>query len=73
MAACLFGTAGQQDAEVWTSASGTNWTQVPVSGLTGGGNHDITTMAPSGSAVTAIDSVQTQEGQKYVTVSLPAR
>ena len=37
MAACLFGTAGQQDAEVWTSASGTNWTQVPVSGLTGGG------------------------------------
>ena len=73
MAAGLFGTAGQQDAEVWTSASGTNWTQVPVSGLTGGGNHDITTMAPSGSAVTAIDSVQTQEGQKYVTVSLPAR
>jgi hypothetical protein len=72
-AAAQFGTAGQQGAAVWASANGTRWTQLPVSGLTGGGNHDITTLTPSGSAVTAIESVQTQQSQEYITVILPAR
>ena len=73
IAAGQFGAPGQQDAAVWISANGTNWTQLPVSGLAGGGNHDITTMAPSGSAVTAIDAVQTQVTQQYITVLLPLR
>ncbi|MFY9929660.1 MAG: protein kinase [Streptosporangiaceae bacterium] len=72
-AAGQFGAAGKRDAAVWTSANGTSWTQTPVSSLIGGGSHDITTLVPSGSAVIAIDSIQTQEGQKYITVPLPAR
>jgi hypothetical protein len=72
-AAGQFGAAGQQSATVWTSADGTNWTQSQLSGLTGGGNHTISTLARSGSHVTGIDSVQTQENQQYITLSLPAR
>ena len=55
-AAGQFGPAGQLGAAVWTSATGTRWTQSVVSGLAGGGSHDITTLAPAGTAVTAIDS-----------------
>ena len=71
-AAGLFGAPGQQDAAVWTSAIGASWTRSPVSGLNGGGSHDVVALAPSGSAVTAIDSIQTQEGHEFVTRSLPA-
>jgi hypothetical protein len=72
-AAGQFGATGQAGAAIWTSASGTNWTAAPISGLTGGGNHTVTTLAPSGSAVTGIDAILTQQGQQYVTVALPAR
>ena len=72
-AAAQFGTAGQLGAAVWTSADGQTWTQSSIGGLTGGGNHEITTLAPSGSAVTGIDSLLTQRDQQYVTLSLPAR
>ena len=72
-AADQFGTAGQLDAAVWTSADGQAWTQSSIGGLTGGGNHEITTLAPSGSAVTGIDSLLTQQDQQYLTLSLPAR
>ena len=65
-AAGQFGAAGQQGAAVWTSATGTSWTQSAVSGLAGGGSHDITTLAAAGTAVTAIDSVQTQASQQFV-------
>ncbi len=65
-AAGQFGAAGQQGAAVWTSATGASWTQSLVSGLAGGGSHDITTLAPVGSAVTGIDSVQTQAGQQFL-------
>ena len=70
-AAGQFGAAGQQGAAVWTSATGTSWTQSAVTGLAGGGNHDITTLAPAGTAVTAIDSVQTQAGQQFVARLFP--
>ncbi len=71
-AAGQFGTAGQLGAAIWRSPNGTSWTQLAIGGLTGGGNHDITTLAPSGSAVTAIDSILTQQNQEYVTVPVPA-
>jgi predicted Ser/Thr protein kinase len=71
-AAGQFGTAGQLGAAIWRSPSGTSWTQLAIGGLTGGGNHDITTLTPSGSAVTAIDSILTQQDQEYVTVPVPA-
>ena len=73
-AAGQFGTPGGALAVVvWTSADGASWTQSSVSGLTGGGSHDITTLARSGSAVTGIDSIQAQAAQKFTTVPLPAR
>jgi Protein kinase domain len=71
-AAGQFGSSGQQGAAIWRSPDGTNWTQLVISGLNGGGRHDITTVTPSGSAVTAIDSVLTTQNQQYVTVPVPA-
>jgi hypothetical protein len=71
-AAGQFGSAGQLGAAIWRSPDGTSWTQLQISGLTGGGNHDITTLTPSGTAVTAIDSILSQQNQLYVTVAVPA-
>ena len=72
-AAAQFGPAGGTlDAAVWTSADGASWTRSTVSGLTGGGSHDITALAASGAAVTGIDSVQTQASQQFVVRRLPA-
>lgn len=69
----LGGSAGAQDAALWTSVTGASWTQSSVDGLTGGGSHAITAVARSGSVVTGIDSVETNTGQKFVTVRLPGR
>ena len=72
-AAAQFGSSGgTMAAAVWTSANGTSWTQSPVSGLDGGGSHAITALAASGSAVTGIDSIQTQASQQFVVRSLPS-
>jgi hypothetical protein len=72
-AAARFSSAGGAlAAAVWTSADGANWTRSPVSGLTGGGSHAITALAASGTAVTAIDSVQTQASQQFVVRRLPS-
>jgi len=71
-AAVQFSAArGALDAAVWTSADGASWTRSSVSGLTGGGSHDLSALAPSGSAVTGIDSVLTQAGQQFVVRRLP--
>jgi serine/threonine protein kinase len=67
------GWDGEQDAAVWTSATGASWTQSSVSDLTGGGSHDITALTQSGSSVSGIDSFLTQANQQFVTVSLPPR
>jgi Protein kinase domain len=64
-AATRSGAAGQRAAAVWISATGASWIPVPVSGLTGTGSHDITTLAPSGTSVAGIDLVQTQASQRY--------
>ena len=71
-AAGQFGSAGQLGAAIWRSPDGTSWTQLVISGLTGGGSHDITTLTPSGSAVTAIDSILSTQNQQYVTVPVRA-
>jgi hypothetical protein len=71
-AAGQFGSTGQLGAAIWRSPDGTNWTQLAIGGLTGGGSHDITTLTPSGSAVTAIDSILSTQNQQYVTVPVPA-
>jgi hypothetical protein len=68
----LGGAAGTQDAALWTSATGASWTQAPVTGLSGGGTHAITTLAAAGPAVAGIDSVETNTGQEFVSVPLRA-
>jgi hypothetical protein len=72
-AAAQFGPAGAAvAAAVWTSADGTSWTRSSVSGLTSGGSHAITALAASGTAVAAIDSVQTQASQQFAVLRLPS-
>ena len=65
--------SGAADAAVWTSPGGASWTQLPVSGLAGGGSHDITALIRSGSDVTGIETFQTQATQKFVILPLTAR
>jgi serine/threonine protein kinase len=64
---------GAADAAVWTSPGGASWTQSPVSGLAGGGSHDITALVRSGPDVTAIETFQTQATQKFIVLPLTAR
>ena len=72
-AAAQFGSSGgTMAAAVWTSADGTSWARSSVSGLTDGGSHAITALVASGSAVTGIDSVQTQASQQFLVRSLPS-
>jgi hypothetical protein len=75
-AAGQLGKAGQQQAAIWTSANGTTWTPAPARGVTGpqpGGTYRITALAPAGSAVTGMVSVTTQQSQRAVAVTIPAR
>jgi serine/threonine protein kinase len=55
-------------AAVWSSATGSSWTQSSVKGLTGGGTHAINALASVGSVFTGIDSVESNTGQKFATV-----
>jgi hypothetical protein len=70
-AAGLFGGPGRQDVAVWTSATGTNWSPSQASALNGAGAWEITALAPSGSVVTGIGSIATQQSQETVTLTLP--
>jgi serine/threonine protein kinase len=63
---------GTMSAAVWTSAEGKSWTQAQISGLTGGGSHNLAAMAASGTSVTGIDTVQAQASQQFVVRRLPA-
>jgi hypothetical protein len=69
-----FGGTGQREVGVWTSATGTVWTPAQISGLTGaqsGGTYQLTALAPTGSTVTGIGSISTQQSQEPFTVTLP--
>jgi len=69
----LFGAAGARNVAVWTSATGASWKPSQASGLGGTGAWQITALARSGSVVTGIGSIATQQGQQIVTLTLPAR
>jgi Protein kinase domain len=71
-AASQSGAPGQQDAQIWTSATGSAWTPAQVSGLSGGGAHEIAALISSGSAVTGIGLTATQQSQQPVVVSAAA-
>jgi hypothetical protein len=70
-AATRSGAPGPQDAMIWASASGAHWTPVQIAGLRTGASA-ITALVQSGSAVTAIGSIATQQAQQPVTLTLPA-
>ena len=72
-AAGLFGQPGQQDVAVWTSATGATWEPSQSSGLNGSEAWQINALAPSGSAVTGIGTIMTQQSQQTVTFTLPTR
>ncbi|MGH3181641.1 MAG: hypothetical protein ACRDOE_07020, partial [Streptosporangiaceae bacterium] len=73
-AAGLFGPPGQQqDVAVWTSATGASWKPSQSSGLNGSEAWQIDALAPSGSAVTGIGAIVTQQSQQTVTFTLPPR
>ena len=71
-AASQSGGPGQQDAQIWTSATGSSWASTQVSGLSGGGTHEIAALISSGSAVSGIGLTATQQSQQPVIVSLAA-
>jgi hypothetical protein len=70
-AAGLFGQPGQQDVAVWTSADGASWKPSQSSGLNGSEAWQIDALAPSGSGVTGIGTIVTQQSQQSVTFTLP--
>ena len=72
-AAGLFGQPGQQDVAVWTSATGASWKPSQSGGFNGSEAWQIDALAPSGSAVTGIGTIITQQSQQTVTFTLPPR
>lgn len=71
-AASQSGPPGQQNAQIWTSATGSAWASAQVSGLGGGGAHQITALVPSGSAVSGTGTIATEQSQQALTLSLAA-
>jgi hypothetical protein len=69
-AASQSGAPGQQSAQIWTSATGSAWASAQVSGLSGGGAHQISALVSSGSAVSGIGTIATGQSQQTVTLSL---
>jgi hypothetical protein len=70
-AAGLFGPPGQQNVAVWTSATGASWKPSQSSGLNGSEAWQIDALASSGSAVTGVGTILTQQSQQTVTFTLP--
>ena len=70
-AAGMFGQPGQQDVALWTSATGASWKPSQSSGLNGSEGWQIDALAPSGTAVTGIGTIVTQQSQQTVTFTLP--
>ena len=70
-AAGMFGQPGQQDVALWTSATGASWKPSQSSGLNGSEAWQIDALAPSGTAVTGIGTIVTQQSQQTVTFTLP--
>ena len=72
-AAGLFNQGSSQDVALWTSASGTSWAPSRSGGLNGAAAWQITALTRSGTGVTGIGSLVTQQSQQMVTLNLPAR
>ncbi len=71
-AAGQYGQPGRQDAALWTSASGVTWQVSDVIGPGAGGQNEISALASSGATVTGIGSIQTQQSQESIILTLHA-
>lgn len=71
-AASQSGPPGQRSAQIWTSATGSTWTSTPVSGLSGGGAHQVSALVSSGSATSGLGTIATEQSQQALTLSLAA-
>ncbi len=70
-AAGMFGQPGQQDVALWTSVTGASWKPSQSGGLNGSEAWQVDALAPSGTAVTGIGTIVTQQSQQTVTFTLP--
>ena len=69
-AASQSGPRGQQNAQIWTSATGSAWAAAQVSGLSGGGAHQISALVSASSGVSGIGTIATEQSQQALTLSL---
>jgi len=69
-AASQSGPPGQQNVQIWTSATGSAWASAQVSGLSGGGGHQVSALVWSGSAVSGLGTIATVQSQHALTLSL---
>ena len=69
-AASQSGPRGQQNAQIWTSATGSAWASAQVSGLSGGGAHQISALVSASSGVSGIGTIATEQSQQALTLSL---
>ena len=69
-AASQSGPRGQQNVQIWTSAAGSAWASAQVSGLSGGGAHQISALVSASSGVSGIGTIATEQSQQALTLSL---
>ena len=69
-AASQSGPRGQQNAQIWTSATGSAWASAQVSGLSGGGARQISALVSASSGVSGIGTIATEQSQQALTLSL---
>ncbi len=72
-AAGLSDQGSSQDVALWTSASGTSWAPSKSGGLDATAGWQITALTRSGTGVTGIGSLVTQQSQQLAALNLPAR
>jgi hypothetical protein len=69
-AASQSGVPGERSVQIWTSVTGSAWASAQVSGLGGGGAHQISALVSSGSAVSGIGTIATDQSQRALTLTL---
>jgi protein kinase-like protein len=69
-AASQSGPRGQQNTQIWTSATGSAWASAQVSGLSGDGARQISALVSASSGVSGIGTIATEISQQALTLSL---
>jgi hypothetical protein len=72
-AAGLVGQGSSQDVALWSSANGASWGPPQSSGPHGTAGWQVTALTRSGTGVTGIGLLVTQQSQQMATLNLPAR